>query len=124
MLLPIAVWLFALPGAYLVIGFAGATGLSHWVSLRCAAACARAGRHVAGVLAASGIRLAVLLIVALMVVLLGRQYVPVQSVLLMVPLYLSIVFSEVLSSWRQRLADTGTGRSPLPTAASLPVRQR
>ncbi len=122
-LIPVAVWLFGLPGFYLVVGFFGATVFSHWVSTWCAAIYTRAGRSVAGVLAASGIRMAMLLIVALLMVLLGRQYVPVQSVLLMVPLYLSIVFSELVSPCRRRLADAGTGRPPLPTADSMLGRQ-
>ena len=122
-LVPIAVWFFGLPGLCLVIGFFSATIFSQWLSIRCATIFTRAGRSVASVLAASGIRMAVLLILALLMVLLARQYGPVQSVLLVVPLYLSMIFAELVPPRVRRLTDTGSGRPPLPTGGSMLGRQ-
>jgi hypothetical protein len=93
-LAPIAAWQFGGVGVGLLAAFAAVIAATGWFAQQAEARFARGDRPVAGLLAASGVRMAVPLVVALLFVTLGRAVAPVSAVLLLVPLYLCSLLAE------------------------------
>jgi len=124
-LAPIAYWRFNIAGIGLVAGFALWIALACWAANLVSTLCARAGHAIAGPLVGSGVRMALPLVAALWIIVFGDRFAPVESLLLMVPLYLSALATETLGHRhsRHQANQTEFGSSQLPSVGSHPSGQ-
>ena len=111
LLAPIAYWRYGSAGLGLLAVFGCVVVAPYWLANWVEARFADRGRAVAGLLAATAMRMFVPLFVALLVVVLDGRLAPVESVLLMVPLYLSVLSVDTLGHVRQRTPDGPSLRS-------------
>ena len=101
LLAPLALARLGIPGVQLLTAFAAATIASIVVAAWGEAKLARRNRLSAQLLASSGIRMALPLVLVLIVVIGQGRFGPVAAVLFAVPLYLAMLTADVLSRARK-----------------------
>jgi hypothetical protein len=113
LLAPLAGWQFGLPGIAAVALFAATVMASFWLANWFAANWFSAWDATAGLLALTGIRMALPLAVAVVVVIQHDRLIPVPAAVYLVPIYLAMLAAELLHPWRcrPRLGDPTVGMS-------------
>jgi hypothetical protein len=119
LLAPIAYWRYGSAGLGLLAVFGFVIVAPYWPANWIEARFARRGGAVAGLLAATAMRMLVPLVVALVIVVLDGRLAPVESVLLMVPLYLSVLYADTVGHVQHRSPD-----GPLLPLAGSPRREQ
>jgi hypothetical protein len=123
LLAPIAFWQFDVAGLGFLAAFAAVIAAACWAANLTAARFARADHMVAGVLLASGVRMALPLVVALWIIVFGGRFAPAPSALLLVPLYLSVLLMDTIYHVRHPANQAGLDCPLLPPVGSTPRRQ-
>jgi hypothetical protein len=106
LLIPVSFWQYGAVGVAVVLLAAAVMQLTMAVSAWCYEALCLAGRALAAILSAMGIRMILPLMLALILVAWARPSVPAGAILYIVPLYLAMLVAETLSSVR-RIAEQG-----------------
>ena len=119
LLAPIAWWQYGPVGIGIISIFAGAMLASLWISAKCAAALFRAGQSTAGLLVGSAVRMLVPLALALVLAIQRDQYLPLRSVVYMVPLYLTMLLADTHFQWRECLGGKSRATSVFPSLVSV-----
>lgn len=106
-LTPIAAWQFGAVGVGLVVAFAVVLAVTQLIAHRIEESFTRAGHLVAGLLAASGVRMAIPLFITVLALTVCARFVPPSGVLLLIPLYLSVLWIDVVNHVRQSAKRAG-----------------
>lgn len=119
LLAPIAYWRYGLAGLGLLAVYGFVVAAPYWPASWIESRLDRSGRTVGGLLAATGIRMFVPLVAALLVVVMDGRLAPAESVLLLVPLYLSVLCLDTVGHVQHRSSD-----GPLSPLAGSPRREQ